>query len=159
MSSVNWIAIAKACREAAAESIASCRRHHPGAHYVHRQVEILAIDADGERIGDQLDFLLLRELSGKRLAQVVADHAPAQYDHICVQGGIDAYDSLQDFLQDYDYDPMVECWDVSTKDDLPKSTERVPLDPAEYHRQRRAAVYSIHDAAQSVLDTLAQQRK
>ena len=169
MSAVNWVAISKAARAAAAESIASCRRAHPGAHFVHRQVEILAIDADGERIGDQLDFLLLKELSGKTLAQVVRDHAPAQYDHIVVQGGIDAYDSLRDCLEEADYDPMVDCWEVSTLDDLPTPSERVPLDQcnaprpgagvsarieaSDYHRRAREATANLDRSAAIILNS------
>lgn len=129
MSAPDWVAISKAAREAAAEAIASCRRAHPGAHFVQRQVEILAIDENHERIGDPLDYLLLKECSGKRLAQVVRDHAPAQYAYICVQGGIDAFDSFQDAMAyPDDYEPMVECWDVSTADDLPGKGERIPLE-------------------------------
>lgn len=128
MSAVDWVSVSKAARAAAADAIAGCRRHCPSAHYVHRQVEILAIDENHERIGDQLDFLLLKELSGKRLAQVVRDHAPAQYSYICVQGGIDAYDSFQDFMDDYDYEPMVECWEVNSTDDFPTASERIPLE-------------------------------
>lgn len=130
MSAPDWVAISKAAREAAAEAIASCRRAHPGAHFTQRSVEIIAADESGERIGDPLEYLTVKELSGKRLAQVVRDHAPAQYASITVQGGIDAYDSFEDAMRyPDDYDPMVECWDVSTDDDLPdREYERIPLE-------------------------------
>lgn len=129
MSTVDWIAISKAAQVAARESIASCRRAHPGAHFVQRHVEVLAIDEHDERIGDPLAYLTVKELSGKALAQVVRDHAPAQYAYITVQGGIDGFDSFQDAMAyPDDYDPGVDWWSVDTRDNLPGQGERIPLD-------------------------------
>lgn len=128
MKKINYIGLAKAAKAAAAECIASARRHDQGAHYVQRGVDVIAIGDDGERIEPVLDTLEVRQLSGKRLAQVVRDHAPAQYAYICVQGGIDAYDSFDVAMRwPDDYSPQVDCWDVDS-DNLPSKDERIPLE-------------------------------
>ena len=132
MSAVDWVMISKAARAAAAESIAACRRSHPGGHFIQRHVEVLAIDHDDERIGDPLEYLELRELSGKRLAQVVRDHAPAQYAYITVQGGIDGYSSFSEAMAyPDDYDPGCDWWEVNTRDLQMQREDRIDPEAAE----------------------------
>lgn len=128
MSVINYIELAKAAKAAAAECIALARRADRSCHFTQRGVDVLAIDHDGERIEPVLDIIEVREISGKRLQQIVESQAPAQYHHIAVQGGIDCHESLQDALKyPDDYEPMVDCWDVDS-DQLPSASERQPLD-------------------------------
>lgn len=114
-----------AVKEARA-TIDECRnsdRFVPNVHFTHRGVEILAINADGERAGNgEARFLELKELSGKALAIEVAilmQYHGDEVASICIQGGIDAHESLATFLEaarnygDSDYDPLVDEWEVS----------------------------------------------
>jgi hypothetical protein len=129
MSVINYIELAKAAKAAAAECIALARRQDRSCHFTQRGVDILAIDEHGERIEPVLDIIEVREISGKRLQQIVESQAPAQYHHIAVQGGLDCYSSFQDAMQyPDDYEPMTDCWDVDS-DQLPdRKAERVPLE-------------------------------
>jgi len=129
MSAINYIELAKAARAAAAECIALARRQDRQCHFTQRGVEVLAIDSDGERIGDPLDYLDVKEISGKRLQRIVEHNAPAQYHHIAVQGGLDCYESFALAMQyPDDYEPQTDCWDVDS-DDLPDHrAERIPLE-------------------------------
>ena len=128
MSTINYIGLAKASREAAAECIGAIRSQYRTGHFTQRGVEILAIDEHGERIGDPIEYLEVKELSGKRLERAIVDHAPAQYSYICVQGGLDGYDSFQDAMKyPDDYDPMVSEWAVDSND-IPGDGERIPLE-------------------------------
>lgn len=117
MSAIDYLQLSKAARAAAAECIALARRNDPQCHFTQRGVEVLAIDQDGERIGDPLDYLDVKQLSGKCLQAIITDHAPAQYHSICVQGGLDCYSSFQDAMQyPDDYEPMADTWEVNTAD-------------------------------------------
>ena len=117
MSTLDYLQLARAAKAAAADCIAECRRYARTGHYTHRGVEVLAIDHLGERIGDPLDYLEVKEISGKRLAAIVKHHAPAQWDSICVQGGVDGYESFQDAMKyPEDYEPMVGEWEANSDD-------------------------------------------
>jgi len=117
MSAINYIMLAKAAKAAASECIASCRRQAASGHFTHRGVEVLAIDDQDERIEPPLDYINVKELTGKRLQQIVTTRAPAQWHSICVQGGCDGYSSFQEAMQyPDDYDPGCEWWDVDSTD-------------------------------------------
>lgn len=117
MNKIDYLQFAKAAQVAASECIANCRRQHQSGHYTQRGVMVLAIDAEGERIGDPIEYLEVKEISGKRLRSIVNTRAPGQWDSITVQGGIDEYDSFTDAMQYPDeYNPQVEGWDVNSND-------------------------------------------
>lgn len=126
----DWVKIAKEAREAAEACINGLRREHRGAHFIHREVELIACDDQGERIGDPIAYLTVKELSGSKLAELVKLHAPAQYNYIAVQGGCDGYDSFADFMRyPDDYDPGCDWWDVLSceADNLPSPADRVTV--------------------------------
>ena len=128
MSAINYIELAKASKAAASECIAAIRSEYRTEHFTHRGVELLAIDEHGDRIGDPLEYLEVKELSGKRLERAIVDHAPAQYSYICVQGGIDGYDSFPAAMKyPDDYEPMVSEWAVDSND-VPGPGERIPIE-------------------------------
>ncbi|MDH3412440.1 MAG: hypothetical protein OER87_07505 [Gammaproteobacteria bacterium] len=129
MSAINYIKLAKAAKAAAAECIALARRQDQQCHFTQRGVDVLAIDENGERIEPVLDIIEVKEISGKRLQRIVETQAPAQYHHICVQGGLDAHNSFQDAMQYPDeYEPGVAWWDVNSNDVPDQRAERVPLE-------------------------------
>ena len=132
MKKIHYIQFAKAAQAAAAECIAIARQHDPKLHFVQRGVEVLAIDQEGDRIGDPLDYIDVKQISGKRLHSIVSLHAPAQFDSICVQGGLDCYESFTHAMRyPDDYEPMCDCWDVNSADQeaIPcKGKERIPND-------------------------------
>jgi hypothetical protein len=129
MSAINYIELAKAAKAAAAECIALARRQDQQLHFTQRGVDILAIDEHGERIEPVLDIIEVRELSGKRLQSIIEAHAPAQYHHIAVQGGLDCYSSFADAMAyPDDYEPMTDCWDVDSHQLPDRKIERVPMD-------------------------------
>ncbi len=112
---VNYIEIAKRARVAARDCITSARQECRRNHFTHRGIEVLAIDEHGDRIGDPLDYLEVKTISGKQLSEVVRHHAPAQYDYICIQGGIDFHENLQDALKyPDDYTPMWDEWAINS---------------------------------------------
>jgi hypothetical protein len=130
MKKIDYLQLAKAAQVAAAECIATARRNDPQCHHVHRGVDVLALDQDGERIGDTLDIIDVKQISGKRLREIVTNHAPAQYHSICVQGGLDCYESFAEAMRyPEDYEPLTDCWDVDSNDQeaIPcKGKERIP---------------------------------
>jgi hypothetical protein len=129
MSAINYIELAKAAKAAAADCIAQARRQDQGCHFTQRAVEVLAIDDRGERIEPVLDWIEVKEISGKRLQRIVEQHAPAQYHHIAVQGGLDCYSSFADAMQyPDDYEPLTDCWDVDSHDLPDHRAERIPLE-------------------------------
>lgn len=128
MSVINYIDLAKAAKAAAADCIALARRQDHNCHFVQRGVDILAIDEHGERIEPVLDIIEVREISGKRLQQIVESQAPGQYHHIAVQGGLDCFETFALAMQyPDDYEPMTDCWDVDS-DQIPGAGERIPLE-------------------------------
>lgn len=138
MSAINWRAFAEAAKEAARESIDLARRADHECHFTHRGIEVLAVDKDGERIGDPLDYLEVKDLSGKRLAAIVKHQAPGQWDSITIQGGVDCYESLDHCMKHPDdYEPMVEVWDVSDQD-IPGDNERHKVEYWERKRIEKA---------------------
>ena len=115
MTAVNWIAASEAARVAASACINGLRREHRGAHFTHREVEIVACDGDDD-IGTPIAYLTVKELSGKKLAELVNLHAPAQYQFISIEGGCDGYTSLQAMLDGEEPDIGVKWWDVDTRE-------------------------------------------
>lgn len=104
--------------KARARSVIRTARRQNRWHFTHRGVEILPCDAAGARVGDG-DILELSELSGKALRNSVAglrkyaDSYDGEFVTVGIQGGLDAWDSLQDQLKGYDYDPGFEWWDIT----------------------------------------------
>ena len=78
-------------------------------HFTHRGIEVVPLDSKGERAGDP-DFLDLSQVSGKALSRAVATLDDCEA--VCIQGGLDAWDSLQDQLQGGDYEPGFEWWEI-----------------------------------------------
>lgn len=98
------------------------RRYNGRPHFTQRGIEVLAI-TDGERTGNgEPSFLEMNQISGKALKEVVADMVKYfdedTIEEICIQGGLDAYESFRVFMEDSkagyaDYDPMVEEFDIT----------------------------------------------
>tara|TARA_R110000765_G_scaffold118194_1_gene212328 strand:- start:2202 stop:2558 length:357 start_codon:yes stop_codon:yes gene_type:complete len=81
-------------------------------YHKHRGVELIFMDAEGERISEEYYDLpntitaaqIENDLKGANLTGVAS---------ICLQGGVDAYDSLESSIDDdADYAPMVGCWET-----------------------------------------------
>lgn len=120
------VEMAKSATAAARKCIENARRDrerfYSKTHFTHRSVDVVAINADGERCGDGSPiFLELSQLSGRALKDAAAE-LRRHYDdvvEICVQGGIDAHESFAAFMRDAreygwgDYDPQVDEWEVS----------------------------------------------
>lgn len=104
--------------KARARSVIRTARRQNRWHFTHRGVEILPCDAAGARIGDG-DILELSELSGKALRNSVAglrkytDSYDGDFVTVGIAGGLDCWDSLQDQLKGYDYEPGFEYWDIT----------------------------------------------
>jgi len=121
------IELAKSAKAAAKAVIKSCRRDRNRfefkTHFTHRGVDVIAINADGERCsGDSPIFFDLNEISGRSLKDAAQTHIKHHGDdvvEISVQGGIDAHESFAVFMEDArnggfgDYDPMVDEWECS----------------------------------------------
>ena len=136
MSAIDYLQLSKAAKVAAAECIAMARRADPQCHHTQRHVEILAIDATGERIEPPLDYIDVKEISGKRLHAIITFHAPAQYHSITVQGGLDCYPSFQYAMQNPDdYEPMTDTWEVDSAD--PEAATVTRAERIKDHRQFR----------------------
>lgn len=154
MSQINYIELAKAAKAAAAECIALARRQDQSCHFTQRGVDVLAIDEHGERIEPVLDIIEVRDITGKRLKQIIEAQAPAQYHHIAVQGGLDCYSSFHDAMTyPDDYEPMTDCWDVDSHQ-LPTKSERVPLEESNAAARQGMSVSARIDA-----NTMQQRRK
>ena len=111
---MNYVQIAKDIRAAAKSCIEDCRRED-SQYYVHREVEILALDAAGERCGlGEPYWLPLRDCSGKSVRaaveSVIRDEPEAVAIGFC--GGTDAYESMDDMMKGYDYTPWASTWDL-----------------------------------------------
>jgi hypothetical protein len=127
MCKINYIKLAQTAQLQARETINLCRRSDHHAHYTQRSVEVIAVDDQGERIGDPLGYLDVKQISGKLLASIVIASAPAQWDSITVQGGINAYNSFADFMRDPDdYYPQVDSWAVNSNDISGSEDDRIP---------------------------------
>lgn len=101
-------ALAKLVKARAKRCIEDARRQNRW-HFTHRGVEIVPLDAAGERAGDP-DFLDLSQISGKAIASAVL--SLDAHESICIQGGLDAWDSLQEQLQGGDYEPGFDWWEI-----------------------------------------------
>jgi len=117
MKTIDYLQFSKAAKAAASECIALARRNDPQCHHVQRHVEILAIDEQGERIEPPLDYIDVKEISGKRLQMIVNTQAPAQWFSICVQGGLDCHENFtQAMANPENYEPMTDTWEVDSND-------------------------------------------
>ena len=87
-------------------------------HLVHRGVEVLGLDADGERTED-IEYLEMSWISGKRFkqaAQYMMDNPDVK--SIYFGGGLDQYDPFPEYMAQQregyaDYAPGVEYWGIT----------------------------------------------
>lgn len=110
-------------------------RSYPyGTFFTHRGIEVLAI-TNGERTGNgEPDFFELKHISGKALEESVAGlikyFDECNVEEICIQGGLDSYESFSIFMEDSrvggyaDYEPMVEEFDITVPVSIFKSNRR-----------------------------------
>ena len=115
---MNFVQIAKDAKAAAAECIAEARRHDDDYH-IHREIEILALDDNGERCGlGEPVFLAVKDCSGKNMKAAIELALSYEKDatQIGVGGGTDGYESLDDMMKGYDYTPYSNSWDL---EDIP----------------------------------------
>lgn len=125
--------VAQQAKKAARQCIESCRndrdRFRRDAYFLHRGVDVVAVNAAGERcgLGDPV-FLEVHQLSGVALKdaarQLFSTHGEDMVE-ISIQGGVDAFESFAEFMRDCrefggpgDYDPQVDEWEVHAPADL-----------------------------------------
>jgi len=109
---MNYIQIAKDIRAAATKCITDERRLYYG-FYTHRSIEIIVCDEDG-RFNDEPYYLELRQLSGKQL-KIAFEHAAmgnTGFTSYGITGGVDRYATMNDMVNDYEYDPWAGTWDL-----------------------------------------------
>jgi len=118
-----YIAAAKEAKALASACIKDARKNASQYYYTHREAEIVAIAADGERCdGESPDFIPVSELSGKVLFEACQRILESHHNvaAIAVQGGVDCYESFAEKMQaerenwDADYEPYGGgTWDAN----------------------------------------------
>lgn len=120
---MNFVQIAKDAKAAAANCISEDRlaanRAGAKAYYVHREIEVIALDANGDRCGlGEPFYLAVKDCSGKNMRKAIESVLRDEKDavQIGVCGGTDEYDSMDDMMKGYDYTPYSGSWDL---EDIP----------------------------------------
>lgn len=108
-------AVAQRARVVAREVHRRLETEYRRNYIAHREVEVLALDSKGERIGEA-DFIPLSKLNGATLRRSVdslkdAHRGAAKF---ALQGGFDLWENFNEFCHrndGWDYTPFIDTWD------------------------------------------------
>ena len=101
-------------KRAAIDTIAQNRRADRRAYFTHREVELVAVDKEGERVGDTVFLNKPASLTVKSVKTGMAELEGDEVAGFWLQGGVDEFESVAEFFASNgdNYSPYAGEWGV-----------------------------------------------
>lgn len=121
-----WRDAVEAIKSASRAALAQARRS-PG-HYVPRQAMVLATNEHG-RVGDPVHYSFPGQFTIRQLKSAASIAMRLRTNEgvptgVCIEGGVDRYESMRAMMNGEDYDPEVEAWEVELPAHLLRGMQR-----------------------------------